>query len=54
MCYFIDRNAALQDNSKQFVHMEESEMEAVLARIKDSNLRHTLSFGINMQSLIWR
>lgn len=34
-----------QDNPKQFVHMDEGELDALLTSVKDPNLRLTLSFG---------
>lgn len=36
------------DDPKQFLHMDESELENVLTSIKDTNLQHTLSFGIGL------
>eukprot|EP00049_Salpingoeca_infusionum_P026339 m.25168 g.25168 ORF g.25168 m.25168 type:complete len:2051 (-) comp8684_c0_seq1:141-6293(-) len=36
------------DQPKQFVHIDESELKAILTRIRDPHLRHTLEFGIGM------
>ncbi|KAJ2005411.1 activating signal cointegrator 1 complex subunit 3 [Coemansia thaxteri] len=38
----------LEDNPRHFLHMEDEEMEAVLERTQDANLRLSLSFGIGM------
>ncbi|KAI9189074.1 putative steryl acetyl hydrolase mug81 [Blastocladiella emersonii ATCC 22665] len=38
----------LDDQPKRFLHMSDDELEDYLARIKDPNLAHTLSFGIGM------
>lgn len=37
-----------EDNPKQFMHMDEQEMEQILDGIKDSNLKLTLAFGIGL------
>ncbi|CAH0402336.1 unnamed protein product [Chilo suppressalis] len=39
---------AAEDNPKQWLHMQESEMEQILANIKESNLKLTLAFGIGI------
>ncbi|XP_041762573.1 activating signal cointegrator 1 complex subunit 3 [Anopheles merus] len=39
---------ASEDNSKQFLHTSEEEMEQILQNVRDSNLRLTLAFGIGM------
>ncbi|KAG7309233.1 activating signal cointegrator 1 complex subunit [Plutella xylostella] len=39
---------AAEDNPKQFLHMQESEMEQVLSSIRESNLKLTLAFGIGI------
>ena len=39
---------AQSDNPRQFVRADEEELGDLLARIKDPNLRHTLSFGIGL------
>ncbi|KAI5644855.1 sec63 brl domain-containing protein [Phthorimaea operculella] len=39
---------AAEENPKQWLHMEESQMEQVLANIKESNLKLTLAFGIGI------
>ncbi|XP_041463235.1 activating signal cointegrator 1 complex subunit 3-like [Lytechinus variegatus] len=36
------------DNPKQWMHMEERQMDHIIESVKDSNLRLTLSFGIGM------
>ncbi|KAJ2369024.1 activating signal cointegrator 1 complex subunit 3 [Coemansia sp. RSA 2610] len=38
----------MEDNPRHFVHMDEWEVEAVLARTSDPDLRLSLSFGIGM------
>ncbi|KAK3240835.1 activating signal cointegrator 1 complex subunit [Cymbomonas tetramitiformis] len=40
--------AAANEQPRNWVHMEEHEEEAVLSKVKDPNLRHTLAFGIGM------
>nr|CAD7458407.1 unnamed protein product [Timema tahoe] len=37
-----------EEDPKQWLHMEEQEMEQIVANIKDSNLKLTLAFGIGM------
>ncbi|XP_065574248.1 activating signal cointegrator 1 complex subunit 3-like [Artemia franciscana] len=37
-----------EENPRQWLHMQESEMEAVTAGLKDPNLKLTCSFGIGM------
>ncbi|CAG2058052.1 unnamed protein product, partial [Timema podura] len=37
-----------EEDPKQWLHMEEQEMEQIVANIKDSNLKLTLAFGIAM------
>lgn len=39
---------AAEDNPKQWLHMQESEMEQILANIRESNLKLTLAFGIGI------
>ncbi|KAJ8709095.1 hypothetical protein PYW07_008921 [Mythimna separata] len=39
---------AAEDNPKQWLHMRESEMEQILANIRESNLKLTLAFGIGI------
>ncbi|KAI9141161.1 Sec63 Brl domain-containing protein [Paraphysoderma sedebokerense] len=39
---------AMDDNPRRFVHIPEDELEMVLAQVKDSNLRHSLGFGIGL------
>ncbi|KAJ2954701.1 hypothetical protein O0L34_g3002 [Tuta absoluta] len=39
---------AAEENPKQWLHMEEYQMELVLANIKESNLKLTLAFGIGI------
>ncbi|KAJ1951926.1 activating signal cointegrator 1 complex subunit 3, partial [Linderina pennispora] len=38
----------VEDNPRHFLHMDDWEIEAVLARTQDANLRLSLSFGIGM------
>ncbi|KAJ2047917.1 putative steryl acetyl hydrolase mug81 [Coemansia sp. RSA 922] len=38
----------MEDNPRHFMHMDDLEMEAVLERTQDPNLRLSLSFGIGM------
>jgi len=40
--------AAANESPRQFLHMSERELEPILRKIKDSNLRHTLSFGVGL------
>uniref|UniRef100_A0A182QHM2 Activating signal cointegrator 1 complex subunit 3 n=1 Tax=Anopheles farauti TaxID=69004 RepID=A0A182QHM2_9DIPT len=37
-----------EDNSKQFLHTSEEEMDQIVQNVRDSNLRLTLAFGIGM------
>uniref|UniRef100_A0A182NQQ9 Activating signal cointegrator 1 complex subunit 3 n=1 Tax=Anopheles dirus TaxID=7168 RepID=A0A182NQQ9_9DIPT len=37
-----------EDNSKQFLHTTEEEMDQIVQNVRDSNLRLTLAFGIGM------
>lgn len=37
-----------EDDSKQWLHMDEVEMDQIVAGIKDTNLKLTLAFGIGM------
>ena len=39
---------ASEDNPKQFLHMDEVEMEAVCSTVKDEALRHTLLYGVGL------
>ncbi|XP_038207200.1 activating signal cointegrator 1 complex subunit 3 [Zerene cesonia] len=39
---------AAEDNPKQWLHMQEMEMELILSNIRDSNLKLTLAFGIGI------
>lgn len=39
---------AAEENPKQFMHMEEREMDQILDGIKDTNLKLTLAFGIGL------
>ena len=39
---------AAEENPKQWLHMDESEMERVLTTVKDQNLKLTLAFGIGI------
>uniref|UniRef100_A0A1B6L435 U5 small nuclear ribonucleoprotein 200 kDa helicase n=1 Tax=Graphocephala atropunctata TaxID=36148 RepID=A0A1B6L435_9HEMI len=39
---------AAEDEPKQWLHTDESEMEQIVSGIKDSNLKLTLAFGIGM------
>ncbi|KAL4717222.1 hypothetical protein ACJJTC_017109 [Scirpophaga incertulas] len=39
---------AAEDNPKQWLHMQESEMEQILANIRETNLKLTLAFGIGI------
>ncbi|XP_026331439.1 activating signal cointegrator 1 complex subunit 3 [Hyposmocoma kahamanoa] len=39
---------AAEENPKQWLHMQEHEMEQILAHIRDSNLKLTLAFGIGL------
>lgn len=39
---------ATEDNPKQWLHQDEREIEAIIATIRDSNLKLTLAFGIGM------
>ncbi|XP_033120994.1 activating signal cointegrator 1 complex subunit 3-like isoform X2 [Anneissia japonica] len=39
---------ATDENSKQWLHMPENEMESIISGIKDHNLKLTLAFGIGM------
>ncbi|XP_063379753.1 activating signal cointegrator 1 complex subunit 3 [Cydia fagiglandana] len=39
---------AAEDNPKQWLHMQESEMEQILSNIRESNLKLTLAFGIGI------
>lgn len=37
-----------EDDQKQWMHADETEMEQIIAGIKDSNLKLTLAFGIGI------
>lgn len=37
-----------EDNPKQWLHMEEGEMDLIISNTKDSNLKLTLAFGIGL------
>jgi activating signal cointegrator complex subunit 3 len=37
-----------EDNPRQFLRMPEAQLEPLLARVTDANLRHTLPFGIGL------
>ena len=37
---------AAEDNPRKFLHMDESELDKILYKIKDSHLKHTLTFGV--------
>ena len=37
-----------EDNPKQWLHMDDQEMEGVTAHIKDQNLKLTLAFGVGL------
>lgn len=37
-----------EDDQKQWMHTDETEMEQIIAGIKDSNLKLTLAFGIGI------
>nr|XP_026497272.1 activating signal cointegrator 1 complex subunit 3 isoform X1 [Vanessa tameamea]XP_026497273.1 activating signal cointegrator 1 complex subunit 3 isoform X1 [Vanessa tameamea]XP_026497274.1 activating signal cointegrator 1 complex subunit 3 isoform X2 [Vanessa tameamea] len=39
---------AAEDNPKQWLHMQEAEMEQILSNIRESNLKLTLAFGIGI------
>ncbi|XP_054270395.1 activating signal cointegrator 1 complex subunit 3 [Macrosteles quadrilineatus] len=39
---------AAEDDPKQWLHMDENEMEQIVGGVKDSNLKLTLAFGIGM------
>lgn len=39
---------AAEENPKQWLHMQESEMEQILSNIRESNLKLTLAFGIGI------
>ncbi|KAG6462956.1 hypothetical protein O3G_MSEX013556 [Manduca sexta] len=39
---------AAEDNPKQWLHMQETEMEQILSNIRESNLKLTLAFGIGL------
>ncbi|XP_066288135.1 activating signal cointegrator 1 complex subunit 3-like [Branchiostoma lanceolatum] len=39
---------AVEDNPKQWLHMPENEMEAVIKHVHDNNLKLTLAFGIGL------
>ncbi|KAJ0172310.1 hypothetical protein K1T71_012283 [Dendrolimus kikuchii] len=39
---------AAEDNPKQWLHMQESEMEQILSNIRETNLKLTLAFGIGI------
>lgn len=39
---------ATEDNPKQWLHQDEREIEAIIATVRDSNLKLTLAFGIGM------
>eukprot|EP00026_Physarum_polycephalum_P000144 Phypoly_transcript_00144.p1 GENE.Phypoly_transcript_00144~~Phypoly_transcript_00144.p1 ORF type:complete len:2136 (-),score=361.95 Phypoly_transcript_00144:17-6424(-) len=36
------------ENPRQWLHMDESELDAILDTIRDASLKHTLSFGIGL------
>ncbi|PRP78838.1 activating signal cointegrator 1 complex subunit 3 [Planoprotostelium fungivorum] len=38
--------AASEEKPRQWLHMEESELNVIMSKITDANLRHTLPFGI--------
>ena len=37
-----------EDNPKQWLHMDDEEMDRIISTIKDQNLRLTLAFGIGI------
>ncbi|CAL8248146.1 unnamed protein product [Lota lota] len=39
---------ATEDDPKQWLHQDEKEIEAIIATVRDSNLKLTLAFGIGM------
>ncbi|XP_056289492.1 activating signal cointegrator 1 complex subunit 3 [Pseudoliparis swirei] len=39
---------ATEDNPKQWLHQDEREIEAIIATVRDSNLKLTLAFGIGL------
>lgn len=39
---------AAEDNPKQFLHIQEEEMEQILLNVKEANLKLTLAFGIGI------
>ena len=39
---------ASEDNPKQWLHMEDEEMERIISSVKDQNLRLTLAFGVGI------
>jgi activating signal cointegrator complex subunit 3 len=39
---------AREDNSKQWLHMPENELETLLQSVQDQNLRFTLAFGVGL------
>uniref|UniRef100_A0A8C2Z061 Activating signal cointegrator 1 complex subunit 3 n=1 Tax=Cyclopterus lumpus TaxID=8103 RepID=A0A8C2Z061_CYCLU len=39
---------ATEDNPKQWLHQDEREVQAIIATVRDSNLKLTLAFGIGM------
>eukprot|EP01125_Pyxidicula_operculata_P022548 TRINITY_DN928_c0_g1_i3.p1 TRINITY_DN928_c0_g1~~TRINITY_DN928_c0_g1_i3.p1 ORF type:complete len:2094 (-),score=618.62 TRINITY_DN928_c0_g1_i3:183-5534(-) len=40
--------AVSDENPKQFLHMSEEELSSILPQIHDTNLQHTISFGIGL------
>lgn len=39
---------ALEEDSKQWLHMTDEELQAVIAQCRDDNLRITLPFGVGI------
>jgi len=42
------QHSAAAETPRQFLRIDDDELQGVLAQVKDSNLRHTLSFGVGL------
>lgn len=48
MLYSILQLAASDEKSTQFLSMADTSLDMILSQVTDSNLRHTLQFGIGL------
>lgn len=46
--HFLLQFAASDEHPRQFLSLEEEELQMVLVQITDQNLRHTLQFGVGL------